>query len=113
LHHDATDLLEDVMIQSTLSIRLKQARLRAKLSQEELGIRIGLEPASARTRMNRYEVGRRVPAFELIERVASELGLPATFFYAAKDDEAELLVQYHQLDQTDKERVLTFIKTIG
>ena len=101
------------MVQSTLSTRLKQARLRARLSQEELGIRIGLEPASARTRMNRYEVGRRVPGFELIQRIAAELGLPATFFYAATDDEAELLAQYHQFDQADKERVLTFIKTIG
>ncbi|MDI1332417.1 helix-turn-helix transcriptional regulator [Pseudomonas sp.] len=100
------------MTTSTLSIRLKQARLHAKLSQEELGIRIGLEPASASARMNRYELGKRVPAAELIQRVAAELGLPATFFYAEMDDEAELLERYHQLTRTEKVRVMIFLKSI-
>ncbi len=80
---------------STLTKRLKEARLRAGLSQEQLGMRIGLEPESASTRMNRYELGKRVPDLELIERVAAELKLPAAYFYAIEDDEAELLVLFH------------------
>lgn len=100
------------MTSNTLSIRLKQARLRAKLSQEELGIRIGLEPASASTRMNRYEVGKRIPDPELIQRVATELGLPAAYFYACRDDEAELLERYHGLSETAKSRLMKLLQDL-
>lgn len=112
MHHDVTDLLEDVMTTSTLSIRLKHARLSAGLSQEELGIRIGLEPASASTRMNRYELGKRVPAPELIERVAVELDLPAAYFYAYRHDEAELLERYYRLSESGKERLMAYLNEL-
>ncbi|SMQ30289.1 Helix-turn-helix domain-containing protein [Pseudomonas helmanticensis] len=98
------------MTSSTLSIRLKQARLRAKLSQEELGIRIGLEPASASARMNRYELGKRTPDPELIQRVATELRLPAAYFYACQDDEAELLERYHALSAEAKAELMGLLQ---
>ncbi len=94
---------------STLTKRLKEARLKAGLSQEQLGIRIGLEPESASTRMNRYELGKRVPDLELVERIAAELKLPAAYFYAVEDDEAELLVQFHKLSATKRSQVISFI----
>jgi len=37
------------------TIRLKQARKAAGISQAELGLRIGFEAASASSRMNHYE----------------------------------------------------------
>ncbi|WP_288841905.1 helix-turn-helix domain-containing protein [uncultured Deefgea sp.] len=95
---------------STLSKRLKEARQRVGLSQEQLGIQIGLEPASASTRMNRYEQGKRVPDFELIERVAAELKLPAAYFYATEDDEAELLRRFHTLSAEARFKVLNTIR---
>jgi len=91
---------------STLPKRLKEARLQSGLSQEQLGLKIGLEPESASTRMNRYELGKRVPAFELIERIGVELGLPGAYFYATEDDEAELLRLFHSLSQKQKKLVL-------
>ncbi|OWP72944.1 helix-turn-helix domain-containing protein [Pseudomonas sp. K2I15] len=100
------------MTSSTLSIRLKYARLRANLSQEELGIRIGLEPASASTRMNRYELGKRVPAPELIERVAAELDLPTAYFYAYCHDEAELLERYFRLSDAGKAHLMAYISKL-
>lgn len=95
---------------STLGKRLKEARLDAGLSQEQLGIRIGLEPESASTRMNRYELGKRAPDFGLIERVAAELKLPAAYFYAVNDDEAELLRRFNNLSISGKRRVLELIR---
>jgi len=80
--------------------------MRAGLSQEQLGIRIGLEPASASTRMNRYELGKRVPDLELVERVAAELKLPAAYFYAVEDDEAELLRRFNELSTEGRRRVM-------
>ncbi|KAF0812236.1 hypothetical protein IGB42_03226 [Andreprevotia sp. IGB-42] len=98
---------------STLSKRLREARLRAKLSQEQLGIRIGIDPASASARMNRYELGKRVPDLELVEKLAAELGLPAAYFYAVGDDEAELLQQFHRLNAEGKRQLLGLAADLG
>ncbi|CAN7486595.1 helix-turn-helix transcriptional regulator [Pseudomonas sp. LjRoot71] len=95
---------------STLSKRLKEARLLAGLSQEQLGLRIDLDPASASTRMNRYELAKREPDLELVERIADELGLPAAFFYAVRDEEAELLRLFNTLSAEGKERVLGLLR---
>lgn len=94
---------------STLSNRIKGARLRAGLSQEQLGIRIGIDPASASARMNRYELGKRVPDLELVERLAEELGLPAAYFYAVGNDESELLLKFHRLNGAARERVMVCV----
>ncbi len=98
---------------STLSTRLKVARTAAKLSQEELGIRIGIDPASASTRMNRYELGKRTPDPALIEKIAHELELPVTYFHATGDLEATLLVKFHKLPPDKQVLVLSFIDSLG
>lgn len=87
--------------------------MRAGLSQEQLGIRVGIDPASASTRMNRYELGKRVPGLDLIERVAGELGLPMAYFYAVSDEEALLLERFHRLDPEQRRRLLACIEEIG
>ncbi len=98
---------------STLTKRLKEARLRAGLSQEQLGIRVGLEPESASTRMNRYELGKREPNLDLIEKIAAELKLPAAYFYAVDDEEAELLMKFSQLSSTKRRQVLELIEKVS
>jgi transcriptional regulator with XRE-family HTH domain len=98
---------------STLSKRLKEARLQAKLSQEQLGLKIGLEPESASTRMNRYELGKRTPAFELVERIGVVLNFPVAYFYADNEDEAQLLVKFHRLSTTKRQEIISFIDKIS
>ncbi|WP_233827755.1 helix-turn-helix domain-containing protein [Paraburkholderia sp. ZP32-5] len=92
-----------------LAQRLKEARQRSGLSQEKLGIEAGLDPMSASTRMNRYELGKRVPDLELVERIASVLDIPAAFFYATDASEADLLLKFHRLRKGQRERVLSFV----
>jgi len=82
---------------SVLSKRIREARLLAGISQERLGIQIGIDPASASARMNRYEQGTRIPTPALVERIANELKLPAAYFYAVEDDEAKLLQCFYRL----------------
>lgn len=82
--------------------------MKSGLSQERLGLEIGLEPESASTRMNRYERGTRTPDLGLVERVAHQLGLPVAYFYAAADDEAELLQVFHRLDEAARRQVVLF-----
>lgn len=92
---------------------MKEARVQAKLSQEQLGLKIGLEPESASARMNRYELSKRVPAFELVERIGILLGLPVAYFYAVNDDEAQLLIKFHKLNAARRQEVMGFIDEIS
>ncbi|MFM0192132.1 helix-turn-helix transcriptional regulator [Paraburkholderia strydomiana] len=93
--------------------RLKEARQRAGLSQEKLGIEAGLDPMSASARMNRYELGKRNPDLELVERIGEVLNAPTAYFYATADDEAELLLGFHGLSAEDRLKVLAFIATLA
>ena len=96
---------------SVIARRLKEARLRAGLSQEQLGLEAGLEPESASTRMNRYETGTRVPDLELMERVGAVLGVPAAYFYASNDQMAELLIAFNALSPRNRDKALEMVKT--
>jgi transcriptional regulator with XRE-family HTH domain len=62
--------------------------------------------------MNRYELGKRIPAPELIERVAVELDLPAAYFYAYHHDEAELLERFHRLSDAGKTRLMAYLNKL-
>jgi len=62
--------------------------------------------------MNRYELGKRVPAPELIDRVAAELNLPAAYFYAYQHDEAELLERYYRLSEAGKARLMKLLQDL-
>ncbi|KVN53093.1 helix-turn-helix domain-containing protein [Burkholderia anthina] len=94
---------------SVLAQRLKEARQRAGMSQEKLGIEAGLDPMSASTRMNRYELGKRVPDPDLVARLAAVLRTPATYFYAADDTEADLLLKFHRLSKSQRGAVIAFV----
>lgn len=98
---------------SVLAKRLKEARLRAGMSQENLGIEAGLDPMSASTRMNRYELGKRTPDLQLVERIAAVLKAPPSYFYAIDDDEAELLLKFHRLSKKQRMRVVSFVSEIA
>jgi transcriptional regulator with XRE-family HTH domain len=91
---------------SVLGKRLKEARLKSGLSQEQLGLRAGLEVESASARMNRYERNTRVPSVELMERVGQVLNLPLTYFYASDESEALLLMTFHRISTNDKKALL-------
>lgn len=90
--------------------RLKEARMAAKLSQEKLGIEAELDPMSASARMNRYELGKRVPDFDLVLRLSKVLNVPAAYFYAVDEDEAALLVKFHRMSGTERAKVMAFVR---
>lgn len=61
--------------------RLRAARKRAGLTQQQLGMRLGMEDSTASARMNQYEKGKHAPDYQTMQRIAKELGLPVAFFY--------------------------------
>ena len=94
---------------STFGKRLKSARLVANLSQEQLGVRAGIEEASASARMNRYEKGTRAPAVEIVERISIVLDVPVSYFFAENEDEATLLLAFHRMSEAEREQLLRSI----
>lgn len=62
--------------------RLRDARSKAGLSQEELADTIGLTALS----ISKFETGRRQPRISTIERVAEATGMPLGWFFSDSSD---------------------------
>ena len=86
--------------------RLAQARTRAGLSQAQLGLLAGLDPAVASPRINQYERGKHEPQLETAKRLAEVLGIPPAFLYTDDDLLAELLLQWTDLSLRQKKDLL-------
>jgi transcriptional regulator with XRE-family HTH domain len=97
---------------SALARRLKEARQRAGLSQERLGILAGIDEMSASARMNQYERGKHAPDWLTVQRLAAVLQVPVAYFYADDDDAAELLLAFYALPLEAREEAVNAIKKI-
>jgi transcriptional regulator with XRE-family HTH domain len=86
--------------------RLKEARLRAGLSQKALGIAAGLDDFVASTRINRYELGVHKVDYPFSCRLAAELSVPVAYFYTEDDDLAELILRFGQAPKRVRARLL-------
>ncbi len=75
-------------------VRLKQARKAAKLSQEKLGIKAGIDESSASARMNQYEKGTHAPDFSMVKSIAAVLNIPTAYFYCEEDELVELILKW-------------------
>ena len=93
--------------------RMKIARERLGISQMELGVRAGIDEASASARINQYERGKHVPDFSTACNLAKVLGVPTAYFYTDDDNLAELIVSYGKLKQTEKKELLSFAATLA
>ncbi|EGZ3051760.1 helix-turn-helix transcriptional regulator [Escherichia coli] len=89
-----------------LITRLKEARRRAGLTQEKLGILAGLDEASASTRINQYEKGKNSPNFETVSNLAKVLNVPVSFLYTPEDDLAQFILLFDSLSESDRKKIL-------
>lgn len=85
--------------------RLKAARLKAGLSQKQLGILAGLDPSVASTRINRYELGIHKADYQIARHLAGVLSVPVAYFYADDDDLAEWILLYARLNPEQRSRI--------
>ena len=90
----------------TFALRLTQARLRAGLSQIELGRRAGLELSVASPRINQYEKGLHVPHHETAKRLAKVLGIPTAFLCAEDEQLAKLLLAWAEMSLAERKKLL-------
>lgn len=91
---------------SVFAKRLKEARTHAGLSQELLGVRAGIDEMSSSARMNQYERGKHEPDFSMVERIATVLDVPESYFYAKDDEAAWLQVAFHRMSKSSREQVI-------
>lgn len=70
---------------------------RAGVSQKILGVRCGIDPSVASSRINHYCTGRHAPNFMLLERMAVVLKVPVAYFFTTDNDLARLLTSYQLL----------------
>lgn len=96
-----------------VSLRLKEARTMKKLTQQQLGMLLGLDPNNGSARINQYERGKHEPDYDTLKRIAGLLDLPVSYFYCEDDFEAKILKAMHLLNSEQKETLLNFIETFN
>ena len=91
---------------SPIAKRLKEARVKAGLSQKQLGIEAGIDAFSASPRINQYEKGKHTPDFSTARRLALVLGVPTPFLYAEDDTMAQSILTFGELPMREQRKVL-------
>jgi transcriptional regulator with XRE-family HTH domain len=97
---------------SVLAKRLKEARIRAGLTQERLGVLAGIDEMSASARMNQYERAKHEPDWLTVQRLAAVLQVPVAYLYADDDATAELLLAFNSLPLEAREEALVAVKKL-
>ena len=91
---------------SIVARRLREARLRAGIAQDRLGVLIGLDEGSSSARMSRYETGVHEPPLHVVQLLAKVLRVPAAYFYAEDDSLAEWILMYSRLKAADRRTLI-------
>ena len=95
---------------SPFSKRLKEARNRAGLTQQQLGILANLDQDNASAKMNQYEQGVHLPKFPRLQELAKALKVPTAYFYAESDELAELIYVYESLTKKKRKEIEALLK---
>ena len=86
--------------------RLREARVRANLPQDKLGVLIGLDEGSSSARISRYETGIHEPALATAQKLAEILNIPLCYLYCEDDEMAELILILHELKKAELHKLL-------
>ena len=81
-----------------------------KISQKDLGIKIGIDPSSASGRMNHYETGRHMPDIETLKKIAEELKVPVNYLFCDSKKSAILACLIDKLDDEAKDKLITLLE---
>lgn len=73
--------------------KLKYLRHYRKMTQKELGLKIGFSENSAGVRIAQYESGTRMPKQDMIDRIADALNIPNGVFCIPFFDDIKILLE--------------------
>ena len=91
---------------------MKEARLKAGLSQKQLGIDAGIDEFSASARVNQYETGKHHPDPQTVATLAKTLSVPMAFLFCDDDVLAKIIFKYSSLSEQEKEKTLQFFNLL-
>lgn len=80
------------------------------MSQEMVGVSIGLDESCSRTRISRYETGAHEPAIATSQLLATVLGVPLAYLYCEDDVFAEIIQLIYSLEEKAKESLLVCLQ---
>ena len=63
---------------------MRSRREELGLSQEKVGLQIGIDESSSRARISRYEIGTYEPPVETARLIAKALGAPLVYLYCER-----------------------------
>ncbi|MCG9082357.1 helix-turn-helix domain-containing protein [Laribacter hongkongensis] len=92
--------------------RLREARRRAAIPQDQLGVKIGLDEGTASARMSRYETGAHEPPFSIAMKLAQALSVPTAYFYCEDDELADLVLAWGRVTRLERERIKNLITSM-
>ena len=92
---------------SVVGRRMKALREELGLSQEKVGVAIGIDESSSRARISRYELGVHEPPVPTARLIADVLGVPLAYMYCEDDNVAALLLALHKLKPAARDRKVT------
>lgn len=81
--------------------RLREARLCAGMTQDALGVAIGLDEGPACIRISRYESGVHNPSLDVLWQLAEALQVPPAFLVTEDDRLAHAILRLYQLSKVD------------
>jgi transcriptional regulator with XRE-family HTH domain len=96
-------------LEEVVAKRIKIAREAAGLSQDALGVLAGIEEATAKVRIHQYEQSKHTPPFSMLERLATVLGKPATWFICEEDTQ-EVLLKLHSLPKEARADIIASLE---
>ena len=95
---------EEFHTSSIVGRRIRDLREEMGWSQERLGVAIGLDESSSRTRISRYELGVHEPPLPTARLIAHAMGAPLSYLYCEDDKVAALLLVLHQMKPAARDR---------
>lgn len=95
---------------SVVARRLKEARLRAGISQERLGVLAGMDKFSASARISQYEHGKHMPDLQTLTRLANVLEIPVPYFYCEDSDLASAVVRFSEMSKAQRRKLLKLLE---
>ena len=96
------------MPRKELAKRLKIARQELGISQFELGVKVGVDEATAKSRISHYENAVNVPTLATFQKLAIALEKPLSWFLC-REDELDLLNMLYKLDEGKRAILLASI----
>jgi transcriptional regulator with XRE-family HTH domain len=84
-------------ISNLVGERIRSRREQLGWSQEKLGVAIGIDEASSRSRISRYELGNHEPPLGTAMNMAKALGVPLAYLYCEDNDVASLLLALNKV----------------